>query len=86
MYETLVADIPARLTIDHLCLTPLCVNPLHMEPVTNSENVRRQAMRITHCRYGHPYDEANTGHNRGLRAGRYCRACARRRYHLRKVA
>ncbi len=40
-YELLVEPIPAGLTIDHLCRKILCVNPAHMEPVTNSENLRR---------------------------------------------
>ncbi len=31
------------LPLDHLCRTPRCVNPLHLEPVTDGENVRRGA-------------------------------------------
>jgi len=34
-------DIPADLNIDHLCKVTSCVNPYHMEPVTNSVNVKR---------------------------------------------
>lgn len=40
-YELIVGPIPANLTIDHLCRNKLCVNPDHLEPVTNVENVRR---------------------------------------------
>jgi hypothetical protein len=40
-YELLVGPIPDGLTIDHLCLNKLCVNPAHMEPVTGAENSRR---------------------------------------------
>jgi hypothetical protein len=40
-YELLIAEIPPGLHIDHLCLNPRCVNPWHMEPVTNAENARR---------------------------------------------
>jgi len=40
-YESLRAEIPAGLTIDHLCRVKACVNPWHMEPVTVAENNRR---------------------------------------------
>lgn len=75
-YEVLVGPIAERLELDHLCRTPACVNPAHLEPVTHVENVRRGGASVrTHCPQGHPYDEANTyirahGH-------RGCRACHR---------
>ncbi len=40
-YEHLVGVIPDGLDLDHLCRTPRCVNPAHLEPVTNRENSRR---------------------------------------------
>lgn len=40
-YELLVGPIPDGLTIDHLCRNRACVNPDHMEPVTQRENLRR---------------------------------------------
>ncbi|HEY9411764.1 MAG TPA: HNH endonuclease signature motif containing protein [Jiangellaceae bacterium] len=42
-YELYVSRIPNDLTIDHLCRNTWCVNPLHMEPVSNAENNRRGA-------------------------------------------
>jgi hypothetical protein len=42
-YELAKGPIPAGLTIDHLCETPSCVNPDHMEPCTTQENSRRSA-------------------------------------------
>lgn len=33
--------IPDGLTVDHLCMNKLCVNPDHMELVTRGENARR---------------------------------------------
>ena len=33
--------IPNELTIDHLCLNKVCVNPEHLEIVSRSENSRR---------------------------------------------
>lgn len=44
-YEWLVGPIPDGLHLDHLCVTTPCVNPAHLEPVTNAENVRREADR-----------------------------------------
>ena len=38
-------DIPPGLHIDHLCFNRLCVNPDHLEPVTQAENNRRAARR-----------------------------------------
>lgn len=29
--------------LDHLCMNTSCVNPSHLEPVTNAENQRRRA-------------------------------------------
>lgn len=81
-YELARGPIPPGLQIDHLCRNRLCVNPAHLEVVTNRENVLRgvgvTAMnaRKTHCKSGHPFDEENTGFNRG--GGRRCRRCHRR--------
>lgn len=40
-YERYKGPIPDGLEIDHLCRTPACVNPDHMEAVTKLENMRR---------------------------------------------
>lgn len=42
-YEELVGPIPEGLELDHLCRTPLCVRPDHLEPVTHAENMARVA-------------------------------------------
>ena len=44
-YEWLMGPIPPYRTIDHLCYVKHCVNPTHMEVVTNAENARRGAIR-----------------------------------------
>ena len=89
MYERSVGPIPEGLEIDHLCRTPCCVNPKHLEPVTHMENVRRgTAGRIsgarnaakTHCSNGHVFDEANTYkftfmYKDRPSIQRHCRAC-----------
>ena len=40
-YEWLIGPIPEGLVLDHLCRVPPCVNPAHLEPVTQGENSRR---------------------------------------------
>lgn len=40
-YEIWVGRIADGMTLDHLCKRPDCVNPFHLEQVTNSENVSR---------------------------------------------
>ncbi len=85
-YELTVGPIPSGLEIDHVCRTPLCVRPDHLEPVTRLENMRRRYATYTACINGHQYDEANTYiMPRGYRD---CRACIReraRRYRLRSA-
>ena len=54
-YEVWKGQIPEGLTIDHLCYNRACVNPLHLEPVTRGDNVRRARARVTHCPRGHEY-------------------------------
>lgn len=41
VYEELVGEIPRPLVIDHLCRTPWCVNPGHMDITDIGENSRR---------------------------------------------
>jgi len=58
VYEQLVGDVPSGLVLDHLCREPSCVNPQHLEPVSNEENVRRGLHpRKTHCLRGHAIDD-----------------------------
>src|SRR6266496_2265386 len=40
-YELLIGPIPDGLQIDHLCRVRHCVNPAHLEPVTQRENILR---------------------------------------------
>lgn len=78
-------EIPAGAVLDHLCRTPRCVNPWHLEPVTQHENTMRgdaptaRNAAKTHCTKGHPFSEENTRIKmRDGRPGRVCRICNRR--------
>lgn len=42
VYQLMVGTIPAGGQIDHLCRNRACVNPAHMEIVTNRENALRR--------------------------------------------
>ena len=80
IYEELVAD-PGDLHLDHLCRTPACVNPDHLEPVTPRENALRgegfvgREARQTHCLRGHEFTPANTYRWGPAPNQRKCRAC-----------
>jgi len=85
-YELFKGEIPMSYVIDHLCRNPSCVNPDHLEAVTNRQNVLRgnsfcaNEARQTHCKNGHEFTFANT---KRTKLGRNCRTCAkewRRRY------
>lgn len=56
-YTLVIGSIPEGLTIDHVkdrCpMGGLCVNPYHLEPVTQEENNRRYNSTRTECQRGH---------------------------------
>lgn len=91
-YELLVGPIPEGLTLDHLCRTPACVHPWHLDPTPIGVNVLRGNAptainaRKTHCVHGHPFDEENTyREGDGYRRCRTCRREAGRRYRAKKA-
>lgn len=84
-YETFVGEIPKGMTIDHLCRNKLCLNPEHLEAVTQKENSFRAPNYVgnrTHCPSGHEYNEENTNRSCGRRK---CRTCHREREAMRRL-
>ncbi len=90
-YELVKGEIPDGLVIDHTCRNTLCVNPDHLEPVTqrenllrgNTENAKNNAK--THCLRGHEFTPENTYlRDDGKRRTRHCRLCAKIRAEIYK--
>lgn len=80
VYEDMIGMIPPGLTIDHLCEVRRCINPEHLKPATNRQNVLRSKksvaginVRKSRCVNGHDFDRANTYIR--LTGGRMCRKC-----------
>lgn len=80
-YEELVGVPAPTLVLDHKCQTPCCVNPAHLEPVTQRVNIQRglapagQNARKTTCHRGHPLAGDNL--IRSSNGRRHCRICQR---------
>lgn len=71
-YMEFVGPIPCGLVLDHLCRVRHCVNPGHLEPVTQRENivrgdlpdVNRSRSNVNMCRKGrHAWVPENIHHN-----------------------
>ena len=83
VYESFVGQIPSGLVLDHLCNNKRCVNPHHLKPVTQRENILRGAgtsaahAAKTECLKGHPLSGENM--KIGKRGSRVCITCERTR-------
>lgn len=103
-YEFFVEPIPEGYTIEHLCHDPAkcrlasscphrrCVEPTHLQPMTNAENSMRGGSpvawksRQTHCINEHPLEGDNLYVTPdGRRQCRLCRAEAQRRHWRQKT-
>lgn len=74
-YEMHRGPIPEGLVLDHLCRNPACVNPDHLEAVTQRTNMARSGnFRKTHCPRGHMFGADK----------RRCRTCTNERQNLRR--
>lgn len=81
MYTIIRGPIPEGLVVDHLCRKRWCVNPYHLEAVTDAVNIQRmfrnsERTPITKCKRGHPYKGENVGITTNARGKyRFCRKC-----------
>lgn len=88
-YEMANDKIPIGLVIDHTCSVRHCVNPSHLEAVTQRENLLRSPTIVsvesakTHCSNGHEFNAMNTNYARGKR---HCRVCGRDYQRKRRAA
>jgi len=77
-YEQTVGTIGSGLQLDHLCRNRACVNPDHLEPVSQQENLRRGSgfvgvnLRKKTCPRGHVYDAVYVGRGKSERR---CTSC-----------
>ena len=73
-YLKYVGSVEDGLVVDHKCRNRSCVNPSHLQAITQSENLLR-AIRPerTHCPQGHEYDQDNTYMSKGKY--KVCRTC-----------
>lgn len=76
------APIATDQVIDYLCRNPSCVNPAHLEAVSNRENTLRgvagvhrvlERVSVTHCKRGHLMSPDNLRPRKD--GARDCRAC-----------
>jgi HNH endonuclease len=81
VYVPIKGEYPRNLVLDHLCRNRSCVNPNHLEVVTEQINILRGIGKAalnakkTHCPSGHPYSGDNL--KIGTKGERYCRECKR---------
>jgi hypothetical protein len=83
-YSAFVEPVPSDLVVDHLCKNKCCVNPSHLESVTQYENIIRgnsvvvQYIGTDKCINGHVYTPDNTAMRKDTKFNvRKCLTCRR---------
>ena len=92
-------EIPNGLVIHHICNNKICINPEHLECISQKENLSRpdgmtmititKQNQKTHCPKGHSYTETLEMKRGTLHIHRICRVCrnsqARERHTKKKL-
>jgi len=80
MYEAFFGAIPEGFEVHHICKSKNCCNPGHLMVVSHQEHMELtpRSRSWTHCKRGHPFDEANTLIESNGR--RHCRTCNKERF------
>ena len=84
-YRLTVGPIPKGKVLDHLCRNPACVNPAHLEAVSQATNARRAKAHVHSCVHGHRFTKANT-YIRPDTGTRQCRKCSYLRQRERRLS
>lgn len=81
-YARWCGPIPGGQVLDHLCRNPRCINPSHLESVSQRVNLRRGIgipwlvnAALARCKRGHEFTADNTYVNAA--GSRVCRTCSR---------
>ena len=80
MYKLTNGD-PGELVVDHICYNTLCVNPSHLQAITQKQNIHRTRRYLrnrnrTEFECGHPFEASNFVKRINERPWKECKMCA----------